>query len=305
MTFTAVDHIATPVLDIAYEHAGDPEGIPVVLLHGFPYDVRAYDKVAAALVARGGYSVYAPYLRGFGKTRFLSETNMRSGQQGAIGQDLLDFIDALGLDRPIVGGYDWGGRAACIVAALWPGRVRGLVTVDGYNVQNIAHSGEPSKPEWEATYWYQYYFHSERGRRGLERNREELCELLWRTWSPTWTKASAEFPASAPSLHNPDFVEVVIHSYRHRYNLAEGDPRYQAIEERLAFGTEISVPTVVLESGADGVGGAGFDASGDRELFTGRFEYRKVNGVGHNLPQEAPEAFAEAVHLLGSAADED
>ena len=221
MTFTAVDHIATPVLDIAYEHAGDPTGIPVVLLHGFPYDVRAYDKVAAELVAVGGYSVYAPYLRGFGKTRFQSETDLRSGQQGAIGQDLLDFIDALGLDRPIVGGYDWGGRAACIVAALWPGRVRGLVTVDGYNIQDIAHSGEPSKPEWEATYWYQYYFHSDRGRRGLERNREELCELLWRTWSPTWTAASAEFAASAPSLHNPDFVGVVVHSYRHRFGLAE------------------------------------------------------------------------------------
>lgn len=298
MTFTALDHVATPVLDIAYEHAGDRSGIPVVLLHGFPYDVRAYDKVATALVAQGGYSVYAPYLRGFGRTRFLSEADLRSGQQGAIGQDLIDFIDALRLDRPIVGGYDWGGRAACIVSALWPERVRGLVTVDGFNVQDIAYSGEPSKPEWEATYWYQYYFHSERGRRGLERNREELCELLWRTWSPTWQAASAEFPASAPSLHNPDFVEVVIHSYRHRYGLAEGDPRYQAIEERLAFGTEIAVPTVVLEAGADGVGGPPFADSGDRELFTGRFEYRKVEGVGHNVPQEAPEAFAEAVHLL-------
>ncbi|MEZ0115108.1 pimeloyl-ACP methyl ester carboxylesterase [Catenulispora sp. EB89] len=298
MTFTALDHVATPVLDIAYEHAGDPSGIPVVLLHGFPYDVRAYDKVAAALVAQGGYSVYAPYLRGFGRTRFLSEADLRSGQQGAIGQDLVDFIDALRLNRPIVGGYDWGGRAACIVSALWPERVRGLVTVDGFNVQDIAHSCEPSKPEWEATYWYQYYFHSERGRRGLERNREELCELLWRTWSPTWQAASAEFPASAPSLHNPDFVEVVIHSYRHRYGLAEGDPRYRAIEERLAFGTEIAVPTVVLEAGADGVGGPAFADSGDRELFIGRFEYRKVEGVGHNVPQEAPEAFAEAVRLL-------
>ncbi|WP_194893080.1 alpha/beta fold hydrolase [Catenulispora pinisilvae] len=305
MTFTAVDHIATPVLDIAYEYAGDPSGIPVILLHGFPYDVRAYDKVAAALVARGGYSVYAPYLRGFGRTRFQSETYLRSGQQGAIGQDLLDFIDALGLDRPIVAGYDWGGRAACIVSALWPERVRGLVTVDGYNVQDIAHSAEPSKPEWEATFWYQYYFHSERGLRGLERNREELCELLWRTWSPKWEAASAEFPASAPSLHNPDFVEVVIHSYRHRYGLAQGDPRYTAIEERLAFGTEIGVPTVVLEAGADGVGGPTFADSGDRELFTGRFEYRLLDGIGHNVPQEAPEAFAEAVELVGAGADAD
>jgi pimeloyl-ACP methyl ester carboxylesterase len=299
MAFTAMDHIATPTLDIAFEHAGDPSGLPVVLLHGFPYDVRTYDKVAEALVEQGGYAVYAPYLRGFGGTRFQSEADLRSGQQGAIGQDLLDFIDALGLDRPIVGGYDWGGRAACIVSALWPERVRGLVTVDGYNVQDIQYSGEPSKPEWEATYWYQYYFHSERGRRGLERNREELCELLWRMWSPTWTAAAREFPASAPSLHNPDFVEVVVHSYRHRYGLAEGDPRYQAIEDRLALSPEISVPTVVLESGADGVGGPTFEAAGDRELFTGRFEHRFLDGVGHNVPQEAPEAFAEAVRLVG------
>jgi len=184
------------------------------------------------------------------------------------------------------------------VAALWPGRLRGLVTVDGYNVQDIAHSSEPTKPEWEATYWYQYYFHSERGRRGLEKNREELCELLWRMWSPTWDAASAEFPASAPSLHNPDFVDVVIHSYRHRYGLAEGDPRYQAIEDRLAATPPITVPTVVLEAGADGVGGGSFADSGDRELFTGRFEYQLVEGVGHNVPQEAPEAFAAAVRLL-------
>jgi pimeloyl-ACP methyl ester carboxylesterase len=298
MAFTAMDHIATPTLDIAYEHAGDPSGIPVVLLHGFPYDVRSYDKVAAALVEQGGYSVYAPYLRGYGGTRFQSETDLRSGQQGALGQDLLDFIDALGLDRPIVGGYDWGGRAACIVSALWPEQVRGLVTVDGYNVQDIASFGEPSKPEWEATYWYMYYFHSERGRLGLERNREELCELLWRMWSPTWTAAAQEFPASAPSLHNPDFVEVVVHSYRHRYGLVEGDPRYQAIEDRLTLGPEISVPTVVLESGADGVGGPTFEEAGDRELFTGRFEHRFLDGIGHNVPQEAPGAFADAVRLL-------
>lgn len=299
MTLAALDHVTTPVLDIAYERAGDPSGIPVVLLHGFPYDVRAYDKVAETLVAQGGYAVYAPYLRGFGRTRFRSEVDLRSGQQGAIGQDLLDFIDVLGLDRPIVGGYDWGGRAACIVSALWPNRVRGLVTVDGYNVQDIARSGEPARPEFEATYWYQYYFHSERGRRGLERNREELCELLWRMWSPTWADASAEFPASAPSLHNPDFVAVVVHSYRHRYALVEGDPRYRAIEERLAFSPEIGVPTVVLEAGADGVGGTGFADSGDRELFTGPYEYRLLEGIGHNVPQEAPEAFAAAVHSLG------
>jgi len=297
---STTDHIATPTLTITYERRGDPRGIPVVLLHGFPYDIRAYDGVAESLAAGGGYDVYVPYLRGFGATQFVSGSDPRSGQQGAIAQDLLDFIDALHLDRPIVAGYDWGGRAACIVAALWPGRVRGLVTVDGYNIQDIAHAAvEPTKPEWEATYWYQYYFHSERGRRGLERNREELCELLWRTWSPEWEAAAAEFRASALSLHNPAFVDVVVHSYRHRYGLAEGDPRYQEIEDRLAGTPPISVPTVVLEPGADGVGGPAFEASGDRELFTGRFEYRMLPGIGHNVPQEAPQAFAEAVRLLG------
>ncbi|GAA1980998.1 alpha/beta hydrolase [Catenulispora subtropica] len=300
MSFADItDHIATPVLSITYERHGDPRGIPVVLLHGFPYDIRAYDAVAASLAAGGGFDVYVPFLRGFGTTQFVSGSDPRSGQQGALGQDLLDFIDALALDRPIVAGYDWGGRAACIVAALWPERVRGLVSVDGYNIQDIAYAAvEPSKPEWEATYWYQYYFHSERGRRGLERNREELCELLWRTWSPEWKAAAAEFPRSAVSLHNPAFVDVVVHSYRHRYGLAEGDPRYQGIEDRLAVTPAIGVPTVVLESGADGVGGPTFEASGDRELFTGTFELRHLPGIGHNVPQEAPEAFADAVRTL-------
>jgi pimeloyl-ACP methyl ester carboxylesterase len=295
----ATDHVVTPVLAITYERYGDPGGIPVVLLHGFPYDVRAYDAVAASLAAGGGFDVYVPFLRGFGTTQFLSDSDPRSGQQGALAQDLLDFIDALRLDRPIVAGYDWGGRAACVVAALWPGRVRGLVSVDGYNIQDIAHAAmEPTKPEWEATYWYQYYFHSERGRHGLERNREELCELLWRMWSPEWEAAASEFPRSAASLHNPAFVDVVIHSYRHRYGLAEGDPRYQEIEDRLTATPTIGVPTVVLEPDADGVGGAGFEESGDRGKFTGLFELRHLPGIGHNVPQEAPEAFADAVRLL-------
>jgi len=294
------DHIATPVLTITYKHYGDPRGIPVVLLHGFPYDVRAYEGVANSLAASGGYSVYVPYLRGYGGTHFVSGSDPRSGQQGALAQDLLDFIDALGLDRPIVAGYDWGGRAACAVSALWPERVRGLVSVDGYNIQDIAHSSlHPSKPEWEATYWYQYYFHSERGRRGLEQNREELCEFLWRTWSPEWADAAAEFRASAVSLHNPAFVDVVIHSYRHRFGLAEGDPRYQGIEDQLAATPVIAVPTVVLEPGADGIGGPTFEDAGERELFTERFEFRRLPGIGHNVPQEAPEAFADAVRSLG------
>lgn len=295
MGSSSLHRVATPVLDVAYEHAGEAGAPPVILLHGFPYDVRAFDEVAPVLAA-GGASVFAPYLRGFGGTRFQDDATLRSGQQAALAQDLLEFMDALDIENAVVAGYDWGGRAACIAAALWPERVRGLVSVDGYNVQNLAYAGEPAPPEWERTYWYQYYFHSERGRRGLERNRDELCELLWRTWSPAWAGASAAFPASAPSLHNPDFVDVVIHSYRHRFGLAEGDPRYQGLEDLLVEQPAISVPTVVLESGDDGVGGP--SAAEDRESFTGPYDHRVLPGVGHNVPQEAPEAFAAAVASL-------
>ncbi len=269
--------------------------MPVILLHGFPYDVRAYDDVAAILAARGAF-VLAPYLRGFGPTRFRDDTTIRSGQQAALAQDVLDFMDALDVETAVLAGYDWGGRAACIAAALRPARVRGLVSVDGYNVQNLAHAGEPAAPEWERTYWYQYYFHSERGRRGLDRNRDELCALLWRTWSPSWVGASAAFPGSAPSLHNPDFVDVVIHSYRHRYGLVDGDPRYQPLEDLIAQQPPITIPTIVLESGEDGV--AGPIAAEDRDHFTGPYEHRLLPRVGHNVPQEAPEAFADAVASL-------
>lgn len=295
MATSALHHVATPTLDIAYEMAGEPGGTPVILLHGFPYDVRAFDAVGPLLAADGAF-VLAPYLRGFGATRFRDAGTPRSGQQAALAQDLLDFMDALGVARATVAGYDWGGRAACIVAALYPERIAGLVSVDGYNVQDLAHSGEPAPPEEERSYWYQYYFHAERGRRGLERHREELCALLWRTWSPAWTGANAAFPASAPSLHNPDFVEVVIHSYRHRYGLVAGDPRYQSLEDLLATAPPITVPTVVLESGADGVGGP-LDPA-DREHFTGPYEHQLLPGIGHNVPQEAPEAFARAISGL-------
>ncbi|MEC5191473.1 MULTISPECIES: alpha/beta fold hydrolase [unclassified Arthrobacter] len=295
MSFTSFGRIKTPVLDIGYESAGDPGGTPVILLHGFPYDVRAFDDVAPILAGQDAF-VLAPYLRGFGPTRFLKETTIRSGQQAALGQDLLDFMDALNIEQAVVAGYDWGGRAACIVAALDPGRVAGLVSVGGYNMHNLARSGEPASPEWERSYWYQYYFHSERGRRGLEQNRDELCELLWRTWSPTWAAAGQAFPASAPSLHNPDFVDVVIHSYRHRYGLADGDPRYQRFEDLIAQEPRIAVPTVVLESGDDGVGGPG--ALAGRDKFTGPYSQSVLPGIGHNVPQENPAAFARAVVSL-------
>ncbi|MEO5992772.1 MAG: alpha/beta hydrolase [Arthrobacter sp.] len=295
MSFLSSGRVQTPVLDIGYESAGDPGGPPVILLHGFPYDVRAFDNVAPILAGQGAY-VLAPYLRGFGPTRFLDPTTIRSGQQAALGQDLIDFMDALSIGQAVVAGYDWGGRAACVVAALEPGRVAGLVSVGGYNMHNLARSGEPALPEWERSYWYQYYFHSERGRRGLELNREELCGLLWRTWSPGWDDARQAFTASAPSLHNPDFVDVVIHSYRHRYGLVDGDPRYQGLEELIAREPQISVPTVILESGDDGVGGPA--AAAGRGHFTGPYRHRVLPGIGHNVPQEDPDAFAQAVLSL-------
>ncbi|WP_350348705.1 alpha/beta hydrolase [Agromyces sp. G08B096] len=292
MGFTRRGTVVTPVLEIAYEEAGDPGGPVVVLSHGFPYDVRAYDEVADVLAA-SGLRVIAPYLRGSGPTRFRDPATLRSGEQAALGQDLLDLLDGLGIERAVVGGYDWGGRASCVVAALHPERIAGLVTVGGYNLFGARFGEEPARPEWERTYWYQYYFHSERGRRGLERYRRELCELLWTTWSPEWTGAAAAFAASAPSLDNPDFVDVVVHSYRHRFGLVAGDPAYAAMEAELAGEPVITVPTIVLESGADGVGGPPGDE--DRDRFTGRYAYRELPGIGHDLPQEAPAEFADAV----------
>ena len=292
MAFDATGSVTTSVLEIGYETAGDSNGAPVILLHGFPYDVRAFDDVAPALAERGSF-VVAPYLRGFGPTRFRTATTMRSGQQAALAHDLRDLMDGLGIEWAVLAGYDWGGRAACITAALWPDRVAGLVTVDGYNIQHIALANEPTRPDWERTYWYQFYFQSERGRRGLDQNREELCALLWQTWSPTWTGVADAFPATAPSLHNPDFVETVIHSYRHRFALVAGDPRYETTEDLLAEEPPITVPAIVLESGADGIGGP--SAAGDRDAFTGPYEHRLLTGIGHNVPQEAPDAFAMAV----------
>jgi pimeloyl-ACP methyl ester carboxylesterase len=285
----------TDVLDIAYLAWGPGGGMPVVLLHGFPYDVRSYREVAP-LVAAGGARVIVPYLRGYGATRFRSPKAMRSGQQAALAHDLLQLLDALGVAQAIVGGYDWGGRAACIIAALHPERVAGLVTVGGYNVQDIAAAQRPARPSVEKAKWYQHYLQTELGRRGLAENRDDLCHLLWRDWSPTWDQVDAEFALSAPSLHNPDFVDVVVHSYRHRFGAAAGDPAYAAMENRLAERPPIEVPTVSLAPDADGfVQNLPDD---DREQFTGRFRGQLLAGVGHNPPQERPVAFAAAITSL-------
>lgn len=281
------------VLDVAYEENGDAAGAPVLLLHGFPYDVQAYDEVAPLLAGRG-YRVIVPYLRGYGPTRFLSPDTPRSGQQAVLAHDLLALMDALGIAQAVLAGYDWGGRAACIVAALWPERARGLVTGVGYNIHDVPAASRPQPPENEHRYWYQYYFHGERGRAGLEQNRLELCRLLWRLWSPHWQFDDATYERTAASFHNPDFVPVVIHSYRHRYGLVPGDPAVEDTERRLTAQPRIAVPAIALDGGGDGVMPLGGSQQHGR-FFTGRYERRVIPLVGHNLPQEAPQAFADAV----------
>jgi pimeloyl-ACP methyl ester carboxylesterase len=280
-------------LCIAYKESGNADATPIILLHGFPYDIRTYDEVTEHLLTEN-CRVIVPYLRGFGPTKFLSANTMRSGQQAALASDLLALMDALAVQKAIVGGYDWGGRACCIVAALFPERISGLVSMGGYNIQNIPKYSEPAAPEIEMLNWYQFYFHSERGRRGLTTYRKELCRLLWSNWSPTWKFDDETFEATAASFNNPDFVEIVVHSYRHRYGLANGDPQFETTELLLQQQPAIKVPAIVLDAEADGVepfSGTGKDAG----YFEGGYERRVVKGAGHNLPQEAPAEFADAV----------
>ncbi|KRP67093.1 alpha/beta hydrolase [Pseudomonas orientalis] len=285
--------IKTGVLEIAYLEVGPVDGPPIVLLHGFPYDVHAYDEVARIL-ASAGKRCLTPYLRGFGQTRFLNEQTMRSGEQAAIGADLLAFLDALKIEKALLAGYDWGGRGACIVAALWPERVSGLISCGGYSIQDIAQAHKPVSPEAEHLLWYQYYLHGSRGRAGLTSNRKEFCRLLWRMWSPTWGFAQEAFDTTAAAFENHDFVEVVIHSYRHRFGLVEGDPAYRNIASRLAAQPKISVPSLVLEGGADAVDPPARDDPFAR-YFIGPYRREILEGVGHNVPQEAPERFADGV----------
>jgi len=284
------------VLDVGYQDSGPAEGKPIILLHGFPYDVHAYDEVTPLLVSQG-CRVVTPFLRGYGPTRFLSDTTPRSGQQAALAHDLIALMDALHISKAVLAGYDWGGRAACIAASLWPERVQGLVSGCGYNIQDIAGSIKPQPPEAELSLWYQYYFHSERGRSGLQQYRRELCRLLWRLWSPTWHFDEATYQRSAASFDNPDFVAVVIHSYRHRFGLAPADPAVENSESRLTSLPSISVPTVALHGSDDGVISTNVSEHHDR-YFSGPYERRVIAGAGHNLPQEAPRDFASAVLSL-------
>lgn len=278
-------------LETAYLEYGPSDGWPCIMVHGFPYDVQAYAE-CAPILAEAGARVIVPYMRGYGPTRFLSPDTPRSGEQAAFGADLLALMDALAIEKAVVGGYDWGGRAACIVSALWPERVTALVSGNSYNIQNIARSLEPAPAAQEAALWYQYYFHSERGRRGLTKDRRDVTRTLWRMWSPTWDFDEATFERTATSFDNPDFVDVVIHSYRHRYGLVPGDPAVAPIETRLAAQPPIAVPAITVDGDADGVN-RGTDHHAKR--FTGLHEHRVFEDAGHNLPQERPRDWARSV----------
>jgi pimeloyl-ACP methyl ester carboxylesterase len=290
--------IRTPTLEIAYLEAGPPDGPPIILLHGWPSDPHDYDGVVPPLAATG-CRVLTPWLRGYGPTRFLDPATPRSGQQAALGADLRDFMDALGIGQAILGGYDWGGRAACVVAALWPERARGLVSITGYNIQNIPASGRPSSAVNELRYWYQWYFQTERGRAGLQANRRDLAFLLWRLWSPNWKFDDATFAQTATSFDNDDFVAVTIQSYRHRFANAPGDPAYEDLETRLAAQPAITVPTIVLQGEDDGVTPPEGSAH-DAHHFTAHYERRLIPVAGHFLARETPEPVVQAVRdLLG------
>jgi pimeloyl-ACP methyl ester carboxylesterase len=281
------------VLDVGYADVGPPVGRPVVLLHGWPYDIHSYAAVAPALAA-AGYRVIVPYLRGYGTTRFLSGETVRNGEQAALALDVIDLMDALGIDSAIVGGFDWGARSADILAALWPERCTALVSVSGYLIGSQAAGANPLPPAAELSWWYQYYFATERGRTGYGQNRHDFAKLIWHTASPSWEFDDETFERSAAAFDNPDHVDIVIHNYRWRLGLASGEARYDDLEQRLATGPPIIVPTITLEGDANGAPHP--EPSSYAAKFIGKYTHRTMaGGVGHNLPQEAPEAFVDAI----------
>jgi pimeloyl-ACP methyl ester carboxylesterase len=291
----ALTSIRTSVLEIGYHEYGDRAGFPVILLHGFPDDAHAYDDVGPAL-AKAGHRALSVYLRGFGPTRFLDPAAPRMAEQAAIGQDVIDFADALRLQRFAVAGFDWGGRAACVAAALHPDRVRAAVLVGGYTIQNTVTPGRPAPPEAARRLWYQWYFNTDAGRRGLEQNRRALCRLLWQEWSPTWRFSEELFTLTAASWDNPDFVDCVVHSYRHRNFNAAGEPRFLAMEQQLAKRPPIAVPAVVLYGADDSFGHPAAEITADdRAVLPKILDKRIVPGAGHFIPHEKPAVVAAAI----------
>jgi pimeloyl-ACP methyl ester carboxylesterase len=293
MSFDPLKQIDAGLLSVGYAEAGPPGSPAVILLHGWPYDIHSYVAVTP-LLASAGYRVIVPYLRGYGTTRFLSAATLRNGQQSALAVDVIALMDALAIQEAVIAGFDWGARTANVVAALWPERCRAIVSVSGYLIGSQKANQAPLPPAAELQWWYQYYFATERGRAGYGRYRNDFAKLIWRTASPKWNFDDATFERTAQSFHNPDHVEIVIHNYRWRLGLAEGEPEYDDLERRLAEGPVITVPAITLEGDANGAPHP--DPVSYAEKFTGKYRHRLIaGGVGHNLPQEAPQTFAEAV----------
>src|SRR5579863_5876548 len=292
-SFGAIKQIDAGVLNVGYAEAGPPDGPAVILLHGWPYDIHSYVEVTP-LLASAGYRVIVPYLRGYGTTRFLSSETFRNGQQSAVAVDIISLMDALKIEKATIAGFDWGARTADIMAALWPERCKAIVSVSGYLIGTPESNKKPLPPKAELAWWYQFYFATERGRAGYEEYRRDFAKLIWQTASPKWNFDDATFNRSASSFDNPDHVAIVMHNYRWRIGLAEGESRYDDLEKRLAEGPAITVPAITLEGDANGAPHP--DAASYRNKFSGKYDYRLITGgVGHNLPQEAPRAFAQAV----------
>ena len=293
-TFGALRQVDAGLLNVGYAELGPADGRVAILLHGWPYDIHSFADVAPRLAA-AGYRVIVPHLRGHGTTRFLSASTLRNGQQAAVALDIIALMDALQIRTAVFGAFDWGARTADIIAAMYPERCAGLVSVSGYLINNREAVKTPLPPAAEYAWWYQFYFATEHGRAGYEKYRREFARLIWQTASPKWSFSDAEFERSAASFDNPDHVDVVIHNYRWRQSLAEGEPRYDELERRLAAGPAIAVPTIVMEGDANGAPHFTGDAA-FRKKFTGAYDYRVVTGgIGHDLPQEAPREFAQAV----------
>jgi pimeloyl-ACP methyl ester carboxylesterase len=287
--------VKTDFLDIGYEEHGNPAGKAIILLHGFPYDVRSFDGVVAPLVA-AGHRVLVPWLRGYGPTRFLDPKAPRMAEQAAIGQNVVDFADSLSIERFALAGWDWGNRAACVASILVPERVIGQVSIGGYSVQNTTARGQPMQARQAAQFWYMWYLNTEQGAAALQANRHDFIRYLWDTWSPEWHYTDEVYARSAPSFDNPDFVDVVVHSYRHRNMNAPGEPRFLEMERRLAEQPPVAVPAIVLAPGATGLGGRPSpNAAGDQRRFTNLKARRIVEGAGHDLPAQKPDAVSEAL----------
>ena len=291
--FDKIKQIKAGVLDIGYAEAGAPNAQPVILLHGWPYDIYSYKEVSALLAAKG-YHVFVPYLRGYGSTHFLDAATPRNGQQAALAADVIAFMDALKIDKAIIGGFDWGARTADIVAALWPERTKALVSVSGYLIGSQQANKAPLPPKAELSWWYQYYFATERGEKGYEANRRDFAKLIWQTASPDWHFTDAVFAQSAAAFDNPDHVAITIHNYRWRLGLVQGETKYDDLEKKLATFPVITVPTVTLEGDANGAPHP--DPANYAAKFKGKYAHHTITGgIGHNLPQEAPKAFADAI----------